>query len=142
MKNRLYSIGSSTRSEEEFIDLLRNRGITLVIDVRSMNYSKIPHFNESRFGNLSRMLAKHSILYDSSLHKELGGLQYGKMSVSNFRRYSQTKNFRDALDRLKEIVNRHLGEAVILCAERDPQKCHRKVVGDVLESEGWEVIHI
>ncbi len=143
MKNRLYTIGSSTRSEAEFIDLLVSRGITLVIDVRSYNTSKrYPHFDESRSGNLSRMLAKHGISYDSSLQRDLGGLQFGKMSVGNFRRYAQTKDFHDALDKLKDIVNQHLEEVVILCAEKDPQKCHRTVIGDALAGEGWEVIHI
>jgi uncharacterized protein (DUF488 family) len=138
----LYTVGSSDRSEEQFIDLLRGNSVTTLLDVRSKNGSRVLHFDESRFKNLSRMLARHGLGYDLSLHIALGGLQDGKMTVGNFRRYSRTPEFRSALDELKTKVAANAGSTVILCCERDPKQCHRKVIGDVLESEGWRIVHL
>lgn len=142
MTNRvLYTIGSSDRSEEEFVDLLKEHDITLLVDVRSKNGSRVLHFDESRFSNLSAMLERHRITYDDSLHTELGGLQGGKMTLGNFRRYTQTPAFSEALSRLKERAQQN-GHTVILCCERDPKQCHRRIIGDCLKEDGWQVVHL
>ena len=40
----IYSIGTSNRSLDEFISLLRNYGIETVVDVRSFPTSRFEHF--------------------------------------------------------------------------------------------------
>ena len=138
----LFTIGSSYRSEEEFINLLKENEITLLIDVRSKNGSRVLHFDEARFGNLSRMLMLKGIAYDISLHQTLGGLQNGSMSLGNFRNYTRALAFRDALAALKDKIQANEGNTAILCSERDPKQCHRKIIGDELEREGWHVMHL
>ena len=67
----LYTLGTSHRSPTEFIDLLQAHGVTLVVDVRSRNGSRVLHFDEARFRNLSRLLRANGIRYDASLHEVL-----------------------------------------------------------------------
>ena len=141
-KGTLYTIGSSDRTEVSFIELLVANGITLLVDVRSKNGSRVLHFDQSRFKNLSRMLARADIDYDDSLHLSRGGLHDGKMTVGNFRRYTSTSACRSALNELKTRVDSHPGNAVILCCERDPKQSHRKVIGDILQLEGWQITHL
>lgn len=138
----LFSVGSSNRHADEFVALLREHGITRLFDVRSKRGSRTPHFDEARFGNLSRLLGDAGIAYDAELHAALGGLQDGQMTIANFRRYTATPAFRAALDELKRRVAEHPGGAVILCCERDPKACHRKVIADVLAREGWRIVHL
>ena len=38
--NKIYTIGHSNQSLDEFYEMLKNQGITCIIDVRSMPYSK------------------------------------------------------------------------------------------------------
>jgi len=143
MQNRIFTIGSSDRSKEEFINILKKSGISLLVDVRSKTGSRTLHFDESRFNNLSKMLRENGIGYDASLHKELGGFQNGKTTIGNFRRYTQSSpSFSAALDSLKEKVRNNDGNVVILCCERDPKQCHRKVIGDILEADGWLAFHL
>ena len=116
MQNRIFTIGSSDRPKEEFINILKKSGISLLVDVRSKTGSRTLHFDESRFNNLSKMLRENGIGYDASLHKELGGFQNGKTTIGNFRRYTQSSpSFSAALDSLKEKVRNNDGNVVILC---------------------------
>ena len=49
----LFTIGSSHRPDAEFIDLLEGHQITLLVDVRTRNGSRMHHFDEARFGSPS-----------------------------------------------------------------------------------------
>lgn len=138
----LYTLGTSDRSPPEFIDLLKSHGITLVMDVRSRNGSRVLHFDESRFHNLSRLLKENGIRYDASLHKVLGGMQNGKMTLGNFRLYQETEKYHSAVSLLKEITLSNNGGVCIICCERNVKSCHRRLIGDTLESEGWIVKHL
>ncbi|HRR22017.1 MAG TPA: DUF488 family protein, partial [Desulfomonilia bacterium] len=59
MKTVVYTIGHSTRTIEEFVALLQEYGIEMVIDVRRIARSRRnPHFNEDL---LREALKRHSI---------------------------------------------------------------------------------
>jgi len=138
----LYTLGTSNRDPTEFIDLLRSNKITSVIDVRSKNGSRVPHFDESRFHRLSRLLEDRGIAYDASLHETLGGLHNGKMTLGNFRTFQKTPQYQAAIQELKLKVSQATGSTVIICCERDVDKCHRKFIGDTLKAEGWTIVHL
>jgi len=138
----LFTIGSSNRSADEFVELLKKYKITRLLDIRSKTGSRTLHFDEKRYGNLSTLLKKHGIAYDDSLHIVLGGLQEGKMTVSNFRRYAKSASFKKGLSTLTEIVHENDGRVVIMCCERDPKQCHRSIVAEALDQEGWLTHHL
>ena len=65
----VFTIGHSTRSEEDFIALLRGAGITRVWDIRTFPGSRrYSHFNAEQ---LSASLSRAGIAYEH--HPELGG---------------------------------------------------------------------
>ena len=69
--NTFFTIGHSTRTIVEFVDLLRESGVDLVIDVRSMPRSRTnPQFNQE---SLPETLAPWQIGYEHI--GELGGLR-------------------------------------------------------------------
>lgn len=139
----LYTIGSSNRSEDEFITMLTQRGITRVVDVRVTTGSRTLHFDECRFGNLSVMLTRHGIVYDDSLQMDLSGCRLGRVTMSAYRRYTGTDDFDAGLMSLRITVRANTtGHTAIMCCERDPKQCHRRIIGEVVTRTGWTVIHL
>lgn len=138
----LYTLGTSNRSPTEFINLLKEYNITLVVDVRSKNGSRVLHFDESRYRNLSTLLRQNGIRYDASLHEVLGGLQNGKMTLGNFREYQQSDEYDEGIENLKYLIGSNKGGTVIICCERDVKSCHRKLIGDSFEREGIQTVHL
>ncbi|MGQ9552325.1 MAG: DUF488 domain-containing protein [Candidatus Bathycorpusculaceae bacterium] len=128
---RIYTLGHSTRSFEEFVEILKTFGVELVVDVRRFPGSrKFPHFSKE---NLEKELAKVNIRY---VHiSELGG--YRK---EGYLAFSQTEEFTEAIERLLEIIGEKT--AVILCAEILWWRCHRRYIANALSQMGHQTIHI
>ncbi len=128
---RIYSIGTSNRSLDEFISLLREYGIETVVDVRSFPTSRFEHFKKDR---LERVLREFGFCY-IYLGTELGGYRKG-----GYEKYMADPDYREGLSKLTEIGRSSI--ATFFCAERLPWKCHRRWIGKSLMIEGWKVIHI
>jgi uncharacterized protein (DUF488 family) len=142
----ILTIGHSTRTLEEFVDLLEAYGVTLVLDVRSFPRSRHnPQFNKE---TLPSSLKKYGIKY---IHMpDIGGLRRPKHDSENlawrnnsFRGYAdymQTKEFTDNL--LKIIVLARENRLALMCAEALPWRCHRSLISDALVVRHVKVEHI
>jgi uncharacterized protein (DUF488 family) len=142
----IYTIGHSTRSIEQFLDLLRAHGIEELVDVRTVPKSRHnPQFGQEE---LAASLKQAGIGY---VHLgKLGGLRHSrKDSVnlgwqnSSFRGYADymaTPEFQEGLDELKAIAEKK--RVAIMCAEAVPWRCHRSLIADALTTQGWQVLHI
>src|SRR2546428_834194 len=109
---KLYTLGHSTRTLEEFLAILKKHHIEILIDVRTMPRSRrVPHFN---IENLSEFLPLHQIEY---LHiPALGGLRkprsdsintaWRTASFRGYADYMQTPQFQSALDQLINIASK------------------------------------
>jgi uncharacterized protein (DUF488 family) len=69
----IYTLGTSTHSKEEFLELLKYYHIETVVDVRSFPQSRFEHFTKK---NLMSMLKEVGINY-IHLGKQLGGFRKG-----------------------------------------------------------------
>ena len=127
----IFTLGTSRRSEEDFIEILLAHGIEALIDVRSFPKSKIPVFSRP---DLERLLEREGIEYHY-LGKELGGFRKGGYTA-----YIITPEFNRGVDTLESLASDRL--SVIVCAERFPWKCHRKWISRELHKRGWLVEHI
>jgi uncharacterized protein (DUF488 family) len=128
---RIFTLGTSNRSEEDFIEIILFYGINVVADVRSFPRSKIPTFTQEYLADLLR---REGMKY-SFLGRELGGLRKG-----GYKSYAETDAFRIGIDKLEEITA--VGTGVIICAERFPWKCHRRWIARELHRRGWTIEHI
>lgn len=129
--NRIYTLGTGRRSEEDFIEILNGYFINAVIDIRSTPKSKIPAFNKPF---LQSLLLLNGIGYYYLGH-ELGGFRKG-----GYLAYTSTEAFLRGIGELEAIATKAV--PVIICAEKLPWKCHRKWVARELGKRGWSVIHI
>jgi uncharacterized protein (DUF488 family) len=139
------TIGHSTRTLEEFTEMLQIYGVTLLIDVRTTPHSRHnPQFNKEA---LPEHLKPVGVKY---LHlPEIGGLRNPKPNSINvalegqFRGYAdymQTKEFTGAL--LKIVALARENRVALMCAEAMPGKCHRNLISDALAARHIGVRHI
>ena len=142
----IFTIGHSTRTLDEFVELLKTYGITLVVDVRTVPRSKHnPQFNKETLPN---SLKPYSVKY---IHMpEIGGLRrpkhdsinlaWRKSSFRGYADYMQTKEFADNL--LKIIALARENCLAVMCAEALPWRCHRSLISDALIVRHIKVQHI
>lgn len=145
----VFTIGHSTRTCAEFVALLREVGVTLLVDVRSIPRSRaMPQFNND---TLPDALAAAGIGYRHL--GALGGRRYRRKSappsrntywrVKAFRDYAdyaETSEFRAGLDTLLALAGAH--RCAIMCAEAVWWRCHRSLIADALCVRGIDVVHI
>ena len=142
----LYTIGHSTRSAEEFLELLRSREIEALVDVRRFPGSRRhPHFGKEE---LQQTLPAEGIAYHH--RPDLGGRrsankesENGFWRVAGFRAYADylaTSEFMDGLRFVEELAQTQ--RVVFMCAEAVPWRCHRQLIADALVARGHEVRHI
>lgn len=143
MSNVIYTIGHSTRPIEEFIALLRQNGVELLADIRTIPKSRRnPQYWHDA---LEASLAEAGIDYVAL--PGLGGRRRASKDTVNtawrnasFRGYAdhmQTDEFAQALDDLINLSRERV--TVIMCAEAVPWRCHRSLVADALVVHGIEV---
>jgi uncharacterized protein (DUF488 family) len=142
-KPSIFTIGHSTRSIEEFVELLLIYGIQEVVDVRSIPMSRYnPQFNEE---TLKQSLQLMNIRYRHL--EKLGGLRHSKKDSINlgwhntsfrgFADYMATPEFSEGLEALTKIAS--MKETAIMCAEAVPWRCHRSLIADALIKKDWLV---
>jgi uncharacterized protein (DUF488 family) len=139
----IFTIGHSTRSIEDFIELLEAHGVREIVDVRSIPRSlHNPQFNSDL---LKHSLAERHIRYRHI--KELGGLRHAKKDSINlgwrnasfrgFADYMATAEFSEGLESLIHIAS--VRSTAIMCAEAVPWRCHRSLIADAMTKKGWMV---
>jgi uncharacterized protein (DUF488 family) len=142
----IWTIGHSTRSEQEFLEILKSWQIQELVDVRTLPGSRrYPHFNQE---NLSRSLGDIGINYRHA--PELGGRRKPRPDSSNtawrnnsFRGYAdymETPEFINAIAQLEELALKT--RVAYMCSEAVWWKCHRALISDTLKTKGWKVLHI
>lgn len=145
----IFTIGHSTRTLTEFVALLRQVDVTLVVDVRSFPRSRTtPQFNGD---TLPVALAEHGIGYRHL--RALGGRRHHRkdappslntywrvLAFRNYADYAETDEFRAGLSDLRDLA-RH-NRCAIMCAEAVWWRCHRRIITDYLMSAGAHVEHI
>jgi uncharacterized protein (DUF488 family) len=127
----IWTIGSSTRSLDEFIALLKSYGIAQVVDVRHYPASRLEHF---RRANLEVSLPQVGSSY-LWLGESLGGYRKG-----GYEAYMETDSFRQGIEQLTDFARQK--PTAIMCAEVLSWKCHRRFIGAALTQLDWTVIHI
>jgi uncharacterized protein (DUF488 family) len=145
----VFSIGHSTHPIEEFVALLQQASVELLVDVRSIPRSRTnPQFNADV---LPHSLAQCSIDYRHSA--PLGGRRHRKAQAPpspntfwtntafrNYADYALTDAFREGLHELQRAAQTR--RCAMMCSEAVWWRCHRRIVADYLLASGTPVVHI
>lgn len=138
----ILTIGHSNVPAERIIELLKQHGIKVLVDVRSVPYSRYnPQFNRETF---QCTLEATGVEYayagqylggrpDDPTCYEGGQVQYERIVAKPW--------YQKGIDRLLEIADGQ--QVAIMCSEEDPLHCHRhNLVTQTLLKRGVIVWHI
>jgi uncharacterized protein (DUF488 family) len=145
----VYTIGHSTRPITEFLALLEQVAVNMVVDVRSIPRSRTnPQFNTDA---LPETLSVAGISYRHL--PALGGLRHRKKGAApsintfwrvaafrNYADYAATEAFRTGMNELRALSRDNC--CAIMCAEAVWWRCHRRIIADYLLTQGVPVMHI
>jgi uncharacterized protein (DUF488 family) len=143
---RIFTVGHSNRSIEDFIGILKAHGVEQILDVRRYPTSrKWPHFDAAA---LETSLADARIDYTGM--PELGGRRQPRPDSPHtawrdaaFRGYADfmdTPEFATGFARAAALAAEK--PSALMCAEALPWKCHRSLIADAFLARGWEVSEI
>lgn len=139
------TLGHSSRSLAELVQILRGHRIATLIDVRRYAGSqRHPQFQKRTLGDA---LVFEGVQY---FHEpELGGMRKAKHDSPNnaledaFRGYADhmaTSEFRGAFQRVASLAGRE--QVAVMCAEANHERCHRRFLADAFQLAGFEVKHV
>ncbi len=145
----IFTIGHSTRPIAEFLALLKQVAVDMLVDVRSIPRSRTnPQFN---FDVLPETLSVVGISYRHL--PALGGLRHRKKDAvpslntfwrvaafRNYADYAATEAFRTGLNELRALSRDNC--CAIMCAEAVWWRCHRRIIADYLLTQGVPIMHI
>jgi uncharacterized protein (DUF488 family) len=143
---KLYTIGFTGKSAQEFFELLEQNNVKKIIDTRISNNSQLSGFAKGRdLEFFAKRLCGISYTHklDFAPTKELLG-KYRKKEIS-WEAY--TEDYLNLLEmrNIKETVEvESLHECCLLCSEHAPQKCHRRLLAEYLQAANpnIQIIHL
>lgn len=139
LATKIYTVGHSNVSSEDFVSLLQKHDIKVLVDVRSSPFSQYnPQFNQHTLKNVLNESGidyrfageflggrpKQEDLYETVPDKTtkrqnyLKQVQYDKVMLQDW--------YRLGIQRLLDITREtQAGKVAIMCSEANPQDCHR-----------------
>jgi len=141
---KIYTIGYEGLTVEEMIKLLQEHDILILADVRELPLSRKNGFSKTA---LKKNLSNAGIQYVS--FRELGTpkeLRHNfKDKIIDWTKFRELymkylNNQLDAIKKLEEIA--WSKPTAIMCYEKDWRTCHRSIIAEYLEKDGFEVIHL
>lgn len=143
MVHTVFTIGYSGFQLNDFVKILKDNGILLVIDVRSLPYSQ--HYADFNKENISKTLESSKIYY-RNYASEFGARQREKKNYPNgyldFNMFSKSKQFLSGIEKLEKSMQQDYTFA-LMCSEKDPMMCHRSIlVARAFYLSGYNIIHL
>ena len=141
---KIYTIGFTGKSAQEFFDLLNSTDAKYLADTRLNNNSQLAGFTKK--GNIEYFVEKLTRLK----YIELPLLAPEKEMFQEYRkdadwdlyesRYISLLGERSAA----ETIDRALLDAgvILLCSEQTPEKCHRRLAAEYLKANGFHGVQI
>ncbi len=135
----LFTIGYGGREPRDLVAILVRNDIQTVVDVRlrpDRAYSGAFVKARSADRGIEKTFSDATITYRSL--PELGNI---------FLEHEDWESpYKRLLQLAGELLTRRLLELptpiCLLCAERDPARCHRALIAEYLSQQGWQVTHI
>jgi uncharacterized protein (DUF488 family) len=143
---KLFTIGFTQKTAEEFFSLLRDAGVRQVIDTRLNNRSQLAGFSKGddlpffldRIGQISYRhvleMAPTQELLDSYKKQKGSWARYEK-------EYLELVHRRDLSTRVERA---ELADACLLCSEHEPTHCHRRLLAEYFRAAhpDIEIVHL
>jgi uncharacterized protein (DUF488 family) len=141
---KVWTIGHGTRPAEELLEMLRIAGVRTLVDVRRVPRSRWnPQYN---LRAIEETVTQVGLRYRHA--EALGGLLSGEAGEERFA-CVQTPALRSYAARMgtpawQSALAAALAEPApcLMCAETAWQRCHRRLISELLVARGHEVLHL
>jgi uncharacterized protein (DUF488 family) len=141
---RAFTIGHGTRAAEELVACLQQAGAETLVDVRRFPSSRRnPQFNQAAIAetlDAAGIAYRHAEELGGRRSHEPGEERFACIRVDAFRSYAarmRTEAWQRALDAaLSEPA------PCFMCAETPWQRCHRRLISELLTARGHDVVHL
>jgi len=142
---KLYTIGFTKRSAEDFFTTVKNSGARRLVDVRLNNSSQLAGF--SKRDDLKYFLKaicgmEYEHLPDLAPTQDLlDGYRSGKDWLAYEQKFLALMAEREVENAVaREVIE----EACLLCSEPTAERCHRRLVAEYLQAKwgGVEIVHL
>jgi len=127
----VFTIGYGGRRFDDFVALLQQHGISLVVDIRRFPRSKMPEYNKE---SIEAKLPQFGISY-IWMGETLGGLRR-----DGYPKYMESDSYQDGISKLLELAEQ--GNLVLMCKERTDAACHPRYIIETLADKGIRTISI
>ena len=139
----VYSIGYQGRSLKDFLDILREEEIIVLVDVRRNALSRKKGFSAN---GLRKAIEADGLIYihmpglgiSSEARREVRNLEDHRKLLMEYR--INLPSFMALVEELVEICDER--PCVLMCFERDARLCHRRVLTDVMAERGFTVVEL
>ena len=139
----VFTIGHSHHSLEEFIKLLKDAGVEILIDIRNRPWNPfIPSFSKE---TMKMDLFGRGIVY-FFMGNRLGLTPSDKSFINidetvNYEKYEKSEDFVSAINWI--IDRSREGQVCLMAGQANPFQCHRHwLLGQSLLAKGVSVIHL
>lgn len=142
LAREIFTIGHGRRPAEELVDCLREAGVQTLVDVRRYPASRRnPQFNQAA---LAETLAKAGVEYRHAV--ELGGRRSNVTGEERFACLGAFAGYAAGMraHAWQEALAQALAQPgpCLLCAETPWQRCHRRLISELLVARGHRVVHL
>ena len=142
----VYTLGHSTRTADELLDLLRRPAVRGVADVRRYPASRRhPQFAREA---LQESLPAAGVRYDwlpalggrRAVRPDSPHVAWREAGFRGYADHMETAEFAEGLSALLALAAER--PTAIMCAEAVPWRCHRQLIADALVVRGLTVVHV
>lgn len=140
----VYTIGYEKRKIEDFLEILFTNKIKQVVDVRNNPLSKVKHYNKRYLQDELNNVGINYVhlMHIGTLSQLRSKLLSGKISLKEY-----LNHYREYILNRPELIESlifHVSQktSTLLCYESDWKKCHRSILSEILEKDGFTVIHL
>lgn len=146
MIHRVFTIGFTRKSLEQFITLLQEAGVDAVIDIRLRNNSQLAGF--AKQDDLAFILKAFGIAYEhwpelAPTAEILDTYRQDKQWGGYVAKFGPLMAERRAEVHGADILQRHQAPC-LLCSEHTADQCHRRLVAEYWAEHvpGLEIVHL
>ena len=142
---RIYTLGFSHKSAEEFFDILRESGVRRVVDIRRSNTNQLAGFTKKDdLRYFLRVILDMPYTHELALAPSADLMRAYRHDEVGFDEFSKQLREEDGAGDVSSLDRSLFDDAVLLCSEADPSTCHRLVAAEYL-AEVWddvEIVHL
>jgi uncharacterized protein (DUF488 family) len=140
---KIYTIGFTKKTLEDFITRLKKSDVQRIVDIRLNDSSQLSGFAKSH--DLEFILKQFGIEYisvkslapDKALLDKYQRDRNWKEYEANFKALMNARNAKRTLNDLQLDTK----TSCFLCSEDKPEKCHRRLVAEMLD-RSFEIVHL